>query len=280
MWQSGAFHFLEAVYPKSTDFDFGVRPARALPGLTLEYHPPRKSIMDKTWASGAIELLRHADSHIHLDTAFDKRIAFISIDNAVETSVRTFLSLPSSKSGINVPKKDIDAVENNFPGLLRLLWCNAALRLTGMDQADIEHYHRIRNKLYHDGTGLSVDPQYLLAYRQIAVLLLKSLFNIDLGEPKPVPSLERLILLWNQIEERLARVFEERGIDRKHTFAWEEAMRSKVFDAQFVEDLTVLRMTRNQQVHSSSLDQKQIEYAVAMAENLLGKLETIKSTGH
>ncbi len=50
--------------------------------------------MEKTWASGALELLRHADSHIDLDSAFDKRIAFISIDNCVEVCIRTFLSLP------------------------------------------------------------------------------------------------------------------------------------------------------------------------------------------
>jgi hypothetical protein len=41
--------------------------------------------------------------------------------------------------------------------------------------------------------------------RQIAVLILKNLFNIDLGEPKPAPKLERLILLWNQIEEQLSQ---------------------------------------------------------------------------
>jgi hypothetical protein len=34
--------------------------------------------MESTWASGASELLRHADSHINLDTAFDKRIAVTS----------------------------------------------------------------------------------------------------------------------------------------------------------------------------------------------------------
>ena len=71
--------------------------------------------MEHTWASGAIELIRHADSHIHLETAFDRRIAFISIDNSVETSIRTFLSLPSVKSGVKVSRKDIDAVENSFP---------------------------------------------------------------------------------------------------------------------------------------------------------------------
>src|ERR1017187_3829892 len=103
--------------------------------------------MEHTWASGAIELIRHADSHIHLGTAFDRRIAFISIDNSVETSIRTFLSLPSSKSGVTVPRREIDAVENSFPGLTRLLWEYAADRLTGIDDADVEHYHRIRNKL-------------------------------------------------------------------------------------------------------------------------------------
>jgi hypothetical protein len=96
--------------------------------------------MENTWASGSIELLRHADSHIHLETAFDRRIAFISIDNSVETSIRTFLSLPKSKSGVLVPRKDLNAVENSFPGLLSLLWAHAGSRLTGVDEAGIEHY--------------------------------------------------------------------------------------------------------------------------------------------
>ncbi|MEO7861652.1 MAG: hypothetical protein ABIU05_14680 [Nitrospirales bacterium] len=229
--------------------------------------------MEHTWASGAIELLRHADSHIHLETAFDRRIAFISIDNSVEKSVRTFLSLPKSKSGVSVPRKDLDSVEISFPGLLSLLWTHAALRLTGVDEADIEHYHRIRNKLYHDGTGLSVDEQYLLAYRQIAVLMLKNLFGIDLGEPKPAPTLEHLIVLWNQIEEAFNALLKKRGIDRGRTFFWEETKASGVLEQKEIEALTELRMIRNKQVHSSSLDRKQVEYAVGLAEALLAKLK-------
>jgi hypothetical protein len=232
-----------------------------------------ESRLKSTWASGAVELLRHADSHIHLDTAFDKRIAFISIDNSVETTIRTFLSLPPSKSRIKVARKDLDAVENSFPGLLTLLWSNAGGRLTGIDEADIEHYHRIRNKLYHDGTGLSVDEQYLLAYRQIAVLLLKNLFAVDLGEPKPAPTLERLILLWNKIEEQLAVTLKKHGFERKHTFIWEEAIKGGLFNMQFVQHLTELRMIRNMQVHSSSIDRKQVEHAVGVAEKVLGHLK-------
>ncbi len=59
------------------------------------------------WTSGAIELLWHADSHMALDGAFDKRIAFISVDNSVETMIRTYLALPKKKSGIKVRKKDL-----------------------------------------------------------------------------------------------------------------------------------------------------------------------------
>ena len=231
--------------------------------------------MEHTWASGAVELLRHADSHNHLETAFDRRIAFISIDNSVETSIRTFLSLPSSKSGIKVPRKDVDAVENSFPGLLSLLWQHASGRLTGIDEADIEHYHRIRNKLYHDGTGLSVDEQYLLAYRQMAVLLLKNLFGVALGDPKPAPTLERLIVLWNKIEEAFNRKLKKAGIERKRTFFWEEAMQTGVLGADDISKLTELRMIRNKQVHSSTLDRKQVEYAVDLAEQLLSKLDGI-----
>jgi hypothetical protein len=94
--------------------------------------------MEHTWASGAIELIRHADSHVHLETAFDRRIAFIGIDNSVETSIRVFLSLPTSKSRIKAPRKDVEAIENSFPGLVSLVWKHVGNRLTGIDEADIE----------------------------------------------------------------------------------------------------------------------------------------------
>jgi hypothetical protein len=228
--------------------------------------------MESTWASGAIELLRHADSHINLESAFDRRIAFISVDNAVETMIRTFLSLPKGKSGVHVPRKDFDEAENSFPKLLALLWSHAGTRLTGVDDSDIEHYHRIRNKLYHDGTGLSVDEQYLLAYRQIAALILKNLFGITPTEPKPALTLEHLIVLWNSLEEKFKKSLNKAGIDRGHTFFWEEAIKEGILTSEDAALLTELRMIRNKQVHSTSIDPKQIDYAIDLAEKLLHKI--------
>ena len=132
--------------------------------------------MEKTWASGALELLKHAHSHIEGDSAFDKRMAFISIDNCVEVSIRSFLALPNSKSGIAVSRSELKAINGSFPKLLELLVTRAPNRLSGLDTADIEHYHRIRNTLYHEGTGLSVDEQHLLAYRGIAEILMQNLW--------------------------------------------------------------------------------------------------------
>jgi hypothetical protein len=227
--------------------------------------------MEHTWASGAVELLRHADSHIHLETAFDRRIAFISIDNAVETSIRTFLSLPTSKSGVKVHRKDVDAVENSFPGLLNVFWTHAGPRLTGIDEADIEHYHRIRNTLYHNGTGLSVDEQYLRAYRQIAVLLLKNLFGVVLGDPKPAPTLERLIVLWNKIEELINKKLDKAGIPRTPVFPITDAP-PEVMSKNDISDWRKVRQVRNILVHSSTIDPQQVASAVDLAEQLLSRL--------
>ena len=228
--------------------------------------------METTWASGAVELLRHADSHINLDLAFDRRIAFISIDAAVETMIWTFLSLPKSKSGISVSRKVLEDAGKSFPALLELFWSNAGYRLTGIDHLDIEHYHRIRNTLYHNGTGLSVDEQYLSAYRRIATFLLRDLFGVTPSPPKPAPTLEHLIVLWNRLEEQFKSKLTKAGVDRGHTYFWEDALKKGILNRDDVQRMTELRMIRNKQVHSLEIDKKQVEYAIYLAETLLQKI--------
>ena len=232
--------------------------------------------MKDTWASGALELLYHADSHIKLDSAFDKRIAFISIDNCVETAIRTFLSLPSSKSGVKITRKEIDDAGSSFPKFVSLLFKYAGNRVVGLDDGDIEHYHRIRNQLYHDGTGLSVDERYLSAYRQIASVLLNNLFGVEINpKENQRPSLERLILLWNEIELELRNRFMSAGIDFGHTFKWEQAAKEGILDMQTVHDITELRMIRNKQVHSTpdALDRERISFGVSLAEKVLERIK-------
>lgn len=231
--------------------------------------------MKLTWASGAIELLNHADSHMKENTAFDKRIAFISIDNCAETMIRTFLSLPKTKSGIHVKKQEIDDAGTSFTNLLALLYKHASDQLIGIDPGDIEHYHRIRNHLYHEGTGLSVDEQYLRAYRSIAGLLLKNLFNVAV-EPtsKENNSLEKLILNWNQIEENISNRLEDRGIAVTHR--WEQSYVKGLFDQNTWNNINNLRQARNNLVHSKEIDRKDLFTWIQVSEEILKRLREYK----
>jgi hypothetical protein len=220
-------------------------------------------------------LLKHADSHIQLDTAFDSRIAFISIDNSVETSIRTFLSLPVKISGINFQRKEVEEVGNSFPKMVDLLFSKARSKLAGLDDGDIEHYHRIRNQLYHNGTGLGVDRRYLDAYRQIAAVLLNNLFGVKAVPKGSEATLENLILQFNEVETLVRKALEDSGVDTGHTFKWEMAMREGILEMEDISQLTELRMIRNAQVHSTAenIDKKRIELGVEIAETLLKKLK-------
>jgi len=232
--------------------------------------------MEETWASGPTELLRHADSHIQLDTAFDSRIAFISVDNSVETSIRTFLLLPEKISGIKFQRKEVDEAGNSFPNMVDLVFSKARSRLAGLDDGDIEHYHRIRNQLYHNGTGLGVDRRYLDAYRQIAAVLLNNLFGVKVPPKGKEATLDNLILLFNEVETLLRKVFENSGVDTGHTFKWEMAMRAGVLEKDDIQHLSELRIIRNAQVHSSAenIDKKRIELGIEIAENIIEKLKS------
>jgi len=231
--------------------------------------------MQSTWASGAVELLRHADSHIDLNTAFDKRIAFISIDNCVETIIRTYISLPKSKSGFRVKKPELDEAGNVFPKLLSLLFKYTPEKLVGIDEADIEHYHRIRNKLYHDGTGLSVDDEYLIAYRGIAGVLIKNLFDVTIKpSTSESDSLGKLILNWNSIEHEIKEKLEKAGFSG--TYKWEEAFSLGLVEPSDIQLLTELRVARNRLVHSETIDKEDIKYWLEVSEKLLPKIIAAK----
>jgi len=229
--------------------------------------------MEETWASGAIELLKHADSHIKLETAFDSRIAFISIDNSVETSIRTFLSLPEKISKIKFRRNDVDEAGISFPKMVELLFSEARFKLAGLDEGDIEHYHRIRNQLYHNGTGLGVDRRYLTAYRQIAAVLLDNLFNIKAKSKESESTLENLILLFNELEKLTRDAFEKINASGQ-TYKFEMAIREGILDIEDIRQLGELKMIRNSQVHSTAdnINKERIKLGIEIAERLIKKL--------
>ena len=185
--------------------------------------------------------------------------------------MRSFLALPKSKSGINVSRSEHDAASGSFPKLLELLIERAPDRLSGLDPADIEHYHRIRNTLYHEGTGLSVDQQYLLAYRSIAEVLIHNLFEVTIKPPEPRPSLEMLIYNWNSINKIVNTALGNAGFTS--TYKWEEAFAADLLSPDDVTNLTELRMARNRLVHSDTVDAEQIAFWAKRSDKVLKVLK-------
>jgi hypothetical protein len=58
------------------------------------------------WASGPAEVLDHGVKLFAEDTASARRLAMISIDNAVELTIRTHLGLPKRIAGLSVAAED------------------------------------------------------------------------------------------------------------------------------------------------------------------------------
>lgn len=163
--------------------------------------------MDGPWSEGPKELLQHAVGHIAHDGDFDRRIAMISIDNAVELMVKTFLSLPRRKLGTRGPsRKQLEEASNSFPSLLDLLEEFGGERLTGVSLDEIEWYHRIRNQLYHSGNGITVEVARVQTYLSLAKTLFQNLFETEIALSAESPIQNRLGVFlgkWGVFEKEL-----------------------------------------------------------------------------
>ena len=162
---------------------------------------------ERPWVSGPKELLRHGLEHLQKGTDIDRRIAIISIDNAVELMIKTYLGLPSRVTGIKLSRRKLQEISDSFSDLLDALEEYAGDKLVGVELADIEWYHRIRNQLYHSGSGITVEMDQTQVYASIASSLMDSLFGVRIEEPgvERVPT-EEFLYKWNQLEGILRAV--------------------------------------------------------------------------
>lgn len=163
--------------------------------------------IQKPWVSGPKELLNHGLLHLDLDTDFDSRMAMISIDNAVELMIKTYLGLPKRITKIeNLSRKKYEEITNSFPNLMDGLEEFASDKLTGIELGDIEWFHRLRNQLYHDGNGITVEKEKVETYAAIAKILFENLFGTKLEEVKKQSSVHNyvgeFINLWATLERK------------------------------------------------------------------------------
>ena len=132
------------------------------------------------WSKGPAEIIRKGFELLDEDTPSSTRIAMILVDNAVELMLQTFISLPKRISGINITRKERDEYCKNFPSLLDGIEVVAEDRLIGINLGEFEWFHRIRNRLYHEGNGLTVGKRDVEIYAELSLKLFRALFEYDL----------------------------------------------------------------------------------------------------
>ena len=134
------------------------------------------------WATGPAEILEHGLDLLTKESDSNRRLAMISIDNSVELMIKTYLGLPKRVTGFNISRSEYQSFSESFPRLLDALEKYGASNLGFFDLGEVEWYHRLRNQLYHQGNGLTVEREKVEVYAQIAAALFESLFDVKLTE--------------------------------------------------------------------------------------------------
>jgi hypothetical protein len=236
-------------------------------GMTLSSQQP--------WASGPGEILRHGVSLLKADSDVNRRLAMIAIDNAVELTIKTYLGLPKRINGLAITRREFQEAAESFPALLDALENHAEDKLDGIDLGAIEWYHRLRNELYHQGNGLTVERDKVEVYAELANTLFKNLFGFELVEP-PTPEADILgefLELWLELERGLMDTALAHSLTAIRPRSLLEAVKQlegagllERYDAAHID---MLRRTRNEVVHGLS------NYKDALTPNLMSGLRQL-----
>lgn len=145
------------------------------------------------WTSGPFELIVHAESHLRDGDDFDRRIALISFDNAIEVTITTYLTLkPIQRGDKSYAKADVEQWLANFHTKLDFLDEEITARgeSWAVDKASIVYVHDHRNEQYHGGLKGTPEKSVLEIVRHAALWVFSLLFVI----PDPEALLEQALI--------------------------------------------------------------------------------------
>ena len=208
------------------------------------------------WASGPGEILQHGVNLLQKDTDTNRRLAMLSIDNAVELMIKTYLGLPQRINGLNLGRKEFEDVSESFPKLIGALEKHAGKKLEGIETGLIEWYHRLRNELYHQGNGLTVEKDKVIVYAELAQVLFERLFGfqIEIDKPSTPELVGNFVTAWSNLYQVLESIAKEKFPNRKVRGAkaiMPELITDGYLDAETVDEVHKLRMVRNDIVHGN-----------------------------
>lgn len=134
------------------------------------------------WAYGPFEILLHAEMHYRTGSDFDRRIAIVGFDNAIELSIQTYLSLhPVQRQNKTYARAECDKWLENFHTKIDFFLVEAHERGAGAvcDKATFIWYHDVRNSQYHVGGATIPQARELDGIRNAAIWVFGTLFEIQ-----------------------------------------------------------------------------------------------------
>lgn len=137
----------------------------------------------RQWESGPFELLVHAETHYKDGRDFDRRMAVISYDNAIEVSIHTYLNLhPIQRLNREYANADVQRWLSNYHSMVGFFIEEVSSQGLShvCDEAEFVWYHRVRNGQYHTGGATVPEGQVLEGIRDAAIWVFSVLF--DLGD--------------------------------------------------------------------------------------------------
>jgi hypothetical protein len=230
------------------------------------------------WATGPGEILRHGLNLLREDTDVNRRLAMISIDNSVELMIKTYLGLPQRITGLKISRKDYQNFAESFPSLLDALERFASNKINGIDLGEVEWYHRLRNQLYHQGNGLTVERDKVEVYAELANLLFENLFGFRLVEPEDDATklLGDFMSAWVDFERiitKAAAPYHQSSSARAMmpTEASRMLFRENLISGKELEKINELRDIRNRVVHGA------MDHKAVISKNVVKDLREIVS---
>jgi len=135
----------------------------------------------KPWAYGPFELLLHAELHLRNGDDFDRRIALISFDNAIEVAITTYLSLhPIQRQNRTYSRADVERWLENYHTKIDFFMSELQGRSLPVEceKADIVWYHDVRNGQYHGGSATIPQERELQGIRKAALWIFSVLYDV------------------------------------------------------------------------------------------------------
>jgi hypothetical protein len=136
----------------------------------------------KPWMKATFELIVHAETHLREGGDFDRRMARIGFDNAIEVAISTYLGLkPIQRNNQQYEREDIKKWTLNYHTKLDFLEQEAQRRGRALQVPNDEviFYHEIRNDQYHAGGPSIPAAEHLASLRKAALDTFSILFDIN-----------------------------------------------------------------------------------------------------